>query len=603
MANITITKLPSASNLSVGDEFPVMQGTVSTRKGTITQVTSLLTGETSFKTLNYETRAAVASISIPSTCTAIRTNGYALVGDGGEALYKRVAVQPSHDGKVQSADGAWWELVADCAVNVLAFGADRTGVLDATAHIAAARVFSSSIYVPTGIFLVDYVVLPQGTYLKTDGFGTIFKQKPQASEQAVIVVTGSDVVADDFSVIGNISTDTGEQNHAVAILGNITTGIISNVRLSNIYASNIRGDAFYISGTLNYAPRNVTVGAIYGDNTYRNVVSITSGDNIYIASIDGSAVGYLTFDAETNAAENPINNLHIGTIRGSHIGVIGTTATTYCDRVQIDCLDLNTSFTTGSTPAYSIALTEAIALRNTKEISIGLLRMENFNSTGIKVIYNAGELGCKNINIGYLSAKDCSLTEAVYNTYAQLNSDTILSIDSLSCTVQDNKSLALSGTVRISNGAVDLGASAMLAKSPNLLIVDGVTLTGSGMVTESAVGGVVRNSVISSGASRILSYCGAMTLDGVIAIATTPFVSSTTVVIQRSTINGVYYDMKSNSLSIGSVRITADSSVPSTGTWALGEQVLNSNPIVGQPKGWVCTVAGTPGTWVSMGNL
>lgn len=34
-----------------------------------------------------------------------------------------------------------------------------------------------------------------------------------------------------------------------------------------------------------------------------------------------------------------------------------------------------------------------------------------------------------------------------------------------------------------------------------------------------------------------------------------------------------------------------------------GRRVFHSAPAVGQPKGWVCTVAGAPGTWVSEGNL
>ena len=34
-----------------------------------------------------------------------------------------------------------------------------------------------------------------------------------------------------------------------------------------------------------------------------------------------------------------------------------------------------------------------------------------------------------------------------------------------------------------------------------------------------------------------------------------------------------------------------------------GSLCWNSSVVVGQPKGWMCTVAGTPGTWVSMGNL
>lgn len=42
---------------------------------------------------------------------------------------------------------------------------------------------------------------------------------------------------------------------------------------------------------------------------------------------------------------------------------------------------------------------------------------------------------------------------------------------------------------------------------------------------------------------------------------------------------------------------------PTTGTWSVGDVVTNTAPAVGQPKGWRCTVAGTPGTWVSEGNL
>ncbi|MDI6854257.1 MAG: right-handed parallel beta-helix repeat-containing protein [Deltaproteobacteria bacterium] len=38
-------------------------------------------------------------------------------------------------------------------------------------------------------------------------------------------------------------------------------------------------------------------------------------------------------------------------------------------------------------------------------------------------------------------------------------------------------------------------------------------------------------------------------------------------------------------------------------TGVVGDIVWKENPAVGQPKGWVCTVAGSPGTWVSLGNL
>jgi uncharacterized protein YjbI with pentapeptide repeats len=37
--------------------------------------------------------------------------------------------------------------------------------------------------------------------------------------------------------------------------------------------------------------------------------------------------------------------------------------------------------------------------------------------------------------------------------------------------------------------------------------------------------------------------------------------------------------------------------------WKVGDRAFNNTPAVGQPKSWVCTVAGAPGTWVSEGNL
>jgi hypothetical protein len=50
------------------------------------------------------------------------------------------------------------------------------------------------------------------------------------------------------------------------------------------------------------------------------------------------------------------------------------------------------------------------------------------------------------------------------------------------------------------------------------------------------------------------------------------------------------------------VQITRNAA-PTTGTWAVGDYCKNTAVAVGQPKGWYCTVAGNPGTWVSEGNL
>jgi len=48
---------------------------------------------------------------------------------------------------------------------------------------------------------------------------------------------------------------------------------------------------------------------------------------------------------------------------------------------------------------------------------------------------------------------------------------------------------------------------------------------------------------------------------------------------------------------------TYASAAPVSGTYRRGDRVFNRFPLIGQPKSWVCTVGGTPGTWVSEGNL
>lgn len=57
----------------------------------------------------FSTVADVQNSHIPPVLESIRTEGYNSPGDGGEALYVRVENEPDHWGKVQSADGQWWE--------------------------------------------------------------------------------------------------------------------------------------------------------------------------------------------------------------------------------------------------------------------------------------------------------------------------------------------------------------------------------------------------------------------------------------------------------------------------------------------------------------
>ena len=53
--------------------------------------------------------------TIPATYTTITLTGYDRPGDNGGGIYTRVDIEPTHAGKVQSADGGWWELLVATA--------------------------------------------------------------------------------------------------------------------------------------------------------------------------------------------------------------------------------------------------------------------------------------------------------------------------------------------------------------------------------------------------------------------------------------------------------------------------------------------------------
>lgn len=78
---------------------------------------------------NFDSRASVAGATILPLVSYVRTAGYYAAGDGGAAVYKRASSEPSHAGKVQSADGAWWEL-AEAAINPFMFGAKGDLIAD-----------------------------------------------------------------------------------------------------------------------------------------------------------------------------------------------------------------------------------------------------------------------------------------------------------------------------------------------------------------------------------------------------------------------------------------------------------------------------------------
>ena len=109
-----------------------------------------------------DTHVAIASQTLASSVTHLRTAGYAAVGDGGDALYRRVSSEPAHEGKAQSLDGAWWEIVYSGELRPQQFGAVGDNATDSTD--AFQNLFDFLTTLGAGVYGAATVHVPAGRY-------------------------------------------------------------------------------------------------------------------------------------------------------------------------------------------------------------------------------------------------------------------------------------------------------------------------------------------------------------------------------------------------------------------------------------------------------
>lgn len=124
------------------------------------------------------TAAELQVTTIDSVVAGVETLGYHDPADGGGATYVRAAAEPSHQGKLQSADGAWWELSRDQQIYPEMFGArgdydPATGSgTDDAPMINAALAFADRVFLWRKAYRISStVVIEQAQELIYEGSG------------------------------------------------------------------------------------------------------------------------------------------------------------------------------------------------------------------------------------------------------------------------------------------------------------------------------------------------------------------------------------------------------------------------------------------------
>lgn len=226
----------------------------------------------------------------------------------------------------------------------------------------------------------------------------------------------------------------------------------------------------------------------------------------------------------------------------------------------------------------------------------GGITLPSTNTTGAALRIT----NCTNVSVGGVSIANQGTGQGVL-LQSLTNASSKISFSNIQVTSQAGTPFSV--TNALSLGVADLKITgcdiSTTSSTPNGLSISGVT------------DGIISNNKISVGGQSVLNHqgCSGTTYVGNVwkrasGVVFVTFGGTGSLNIFDKTNRGVTANNAVVNGSTAGVLIELNgSAAPAVGTWNVGDRVNQSVPVVGNPKGWRCTVAGAPGTWVSEGNL
>lgn len=550
--------------------------------------------------------------------------------------------------------------------NILRYGTNTTpGTTDMTTALQGAVNCNARVYIPSGTYLFsNHITLASNSFIYGDGDGTVCTFNNPADNQFIGTNITDAVVRDlKITVTGTAGTT---YIGAVSFQGGSTDCLVENVSISGVSGCHVflsqvsrcivRGNRFRASSPTNndtadvYLTSNATAGCQYciiennecfgsgyfgvsletqGIGNQPNLYNIVKGNRIgqhqaygvnqysgaanadcftqiignYIENIQGNVITgnsgagiYVVSAGGTLVANNTIRNCCVQTssqsLAPAGIGVSSITA-------GLSPVVVSGNLVSGMTKYNGIYVVSCAA---GVEVSGNSIIMPNSNTTG------------NGINIGA-----SSFVDVTGNTVQSSSNQAAILVNATGSNAQ--------GINVIGNQATHSGVGLLATFASSFTITDSAfndnTFVSTSNVISMNLSNLARCTISGNTCNTATALC--MTLSACTqtrVTGNTLYSSSNNQVISTAgTCTDSYID-KTNYLNAtggantglnavsnagtGCVVEQLVTATPATGTSAVGDRGEQRTPVVGQPKGWRCTVAGAnPGssTWVSEGNL
>ena len=546
-------------------------------------------------------------------------------------------------------------------VSVKDFGAVGDGTTDDRTAIQAALTASTSVYFPTpsvSYYLSDSVSPQSNTTIFGDGAASHI-QVIDGTVNCFYLNGVSGVVVRDLKISTKLQTNATAYKCAVLMANECRNCIVENVQVFNW---GHWGVAIFSSS--NCIVRGCRFSSWFGTvgDSAQIVIYKTSSNNLIEGNYCSAATDHGIFMQDPYAGDTPtgnsIVNNYVSAAKGDGISVYVTSA--YDTQTLIlgnRIFDIAGTFLSGQSGhgIYIQSCGGALVTNNT--ISNCCISTSSFEtqvvaaigvSTGDIATYPTGTINEVIVSNNHITAQrgpgisvqTCDVPVLVEGNHilstgtAAIRGEAIYTVNADGVQIKNN-------TIKHSNtnyNAINIGASNKNLKGISVVgnRIRGTTYgigfnsSGTGTFADTVITGNIITGL--SGIALFLQKVSNSQISNNNLESTGPVFSLTTSSRVRMTANRFYSNYGSYSIiftgAAGSNAGTiadesndfqgviqndagtgailsryADSFPGASGVHAIGDRVIQSVPVVGQPKGWRCTVAGSPGTWASEGNL